>query len=137
MNDDFDHSGPGPRPPRDAAKREFAARLDRLRISRGWNQSELARQAALHMPDGIFGRDSVSGYLRGISLPGPVHLNALARALKVQPADLVPARPVAYASDKAPPFEVRDYDGDNAWVKVNQSVPWPIALQIMQLVKGK
>lgn len=123
--------------PREAAKREFARKLESARIAAGLNQSELARRAAQHMPDGKFGRDNVSGYLRGMALPGAVHLNALAKALHVKPEELLENRPTLSAVDRAPPIDVRDYDGNNAWLKINQAVPWPIALKVMQLIKGE
>lgn len=64
----------------------FARRVLNARIKKGWNQSELARQAALHMPDGRFGRDSISKYEKATHLPYPVQLDALAKALGIPPA---------------------------------------------------
>jgi hypothetical protein len=54
--------------PREAVRREFARRLQKAIVEKGWNQSEMARQSALHMPDKTFGRDLISGYLRGLYL---------------------------------------------------------------------
>jgi transcriptional regulator with XRE-family HTH domain len=50
-------------------RKEFARRLASARKRKGWNQSELARQAALHVKDGKFGRALVSGYERTRSRP--------------------------------------------------------------------
>jgi transcriptional regulator with XRE-family HTH domain len=53
---------------------EFARRLTAARMRKHWNQSELARQAAPHSNDGIFGRALVSSYERGRMFPNPLHL---------------------------------------------------------------
>lgn len=108
--------------PPEAVKTEFARRVQAAMVNKGWNQSELARRAALHMPDKKFGRDNVSNYIRGTSMPGPTHLNALARALGVQAKELVPARGMPSADDKAPPLDVKDLTDGRAWLRVNQAV---------------
>lgn len=74
----------------DEIQQEFARRLQHMMNERGWNQSDLARQAALHTPDGSFGRDNISGYVRGLRLPRGEHLDAIAKALGCSRADLVP-----------------------------------------------
>lgn len=98
-----------------AQKRILADRLEKLMADRGWNQSELARQAALHMTDDqvaakkkkrvrtLFGRDSIAVYLKRSSpvLPRPGHLYPLARALGVSPDFLMPP-PVLAAHAPAP-----------------------------------
>src|SRR3546814_14112072 len=43
----------------EAIRKEFANRLQAKMSEVGWNQSELARQVSLHMPDGEFGRDNI------------------------------------------------------------------------------
>lgn len=121
--------------PAGIVKKEFAARLNRLMIERGWNQSEVARQAALHMPDGKFGRDSVSGYVRARSLPGPIHLEALSKAFKVPPDELLPSRGMPSGSDHVPPLDVRDTGKGKAWLRVNQVVEWEKALKILAILK--
>lgn len=123
--------------PRDAVKMEFAKRLQHLMVSKGWNQSELARRTAHHTSDGKFGRDSVSVYIRGMSLPGPTHLNALARALDVKAEELLPSRGVPSVGDSAPPLDVREISPGRVWLKVNQAVDWTTALKVMQLLKGQ
>ena len=80
-------------------KNEFARRLEARRIELGWNQSELARRASEHLPKPAkgqkqghsIGRDQISHYSRGISLPRPEVLRSLAKALGCEPRDLVPA----------------------------------------------
>jgi transcriptional regulator with XRE-family HTH domain len=104
-------------------------------IRKGWNQSELARQAALHTEGGKFGRDVVSGYLRGRNLPGPSHLQALAMALSVAREDLLPhGRLPTAASFSAPPVEVKEAEEGMAYVKINKKVRWETALKIQQVL---
>jgi transcriptional regulator with XRE-family HTH domain len=123
--------------PRDAVKIEFARRLQAAMVEKGWNQSELARQAAKFTGDGKFPRDNVSSYCRGLSLPGPNHLHALSQALRKTPTDLVPSRGVPTIEDRLPPLDVRDVGDGMAWLKINQSVPWSTALKIMEMLKGE
>lgn len=125
-----------PDAPTDAVKREFAKRLQAMLDRRGWNQAELARRAAFHMPNGKFGRDNVSNYVRGVVLPTPTHLNAMALALGCDSQDLLPSRAVPSVDAIVPAFEVKQLSASTAWVRINQELPWPIALKIMQLVKG-
>ncbi len=124
--------------PKDAVKVEFARRLQAAMVAKGWLQSELARNAEMHMPNKKrFGRDSISLYIRGRSLPGPLQLKALCAALDAKPEDLLPTRGVSIAGEAIPALDVRDLSDGNVWLRVNQAVPWSAAIKIMQLVKGE
>ena len=124
--------------PKEAVKAEFARRLQHAFTQTGWTQSELARQAELRLPKGhTFGRYNVSTYVRGKSLPGPVHLKALCDALGLKTDDLLPTRGVRQAGSDVPPLDVRDMADGNVWLRINQAVPWPTALKIMELLKGQ
>jgi len=128
------HGGPSALPegaPRDAARAEFARRLSAAMIQKGWNQSELARRASDHYADKEIGRDSISVYMRGKALPTPLVLNAIAAALGVDPADLLPSRGVPSASAASPKMEAKDMGDGTVWLRVNQQVPWQVALTIM------
>lgn len=122
--------------PKDAVKAEFARRLQAAMIRKGWNQSELARRAGEYMTEGTFGRDNVSLYIRGVVMPGPVHLHALSRALSVRPDELLPSRGAPSADDRVPPLDIRDAGDGKAWLRVNMAVAWPVALEVMKLLKG-
>lgn len=122
--------------PRDTVRAEFARRLQRKMAEHGINQSELARRAAKFIPDGKFGRDNVSNYVRGISLPRPIHLATIAKVFDCSPDDLLPCHGVARADDIAPPFDMRDAGDGHAWIRVNQALPWPVALEIARLLSG-
>ena len=115
--------------PKEAVRREFGKRLQGLMIDKGWNQSELARRAG-------FGRDNVSAYIRGISMPGPLHLNALANALNVKPEEIMPSKGMPSVDDVIPAMDVRDVGKGLAWLRINQAVEWDTAIKIMQMLKS-
>lgn len=137
----YNFQSPSPLPasaPVDAVKVEFARRLQHAMNRKGWDQAELARRAGASAGRDSklkLGRDSVSKYTRGLNLPGPAALSAIAKALGVKPEDLLPTRGVASAGDANPPLDIRVIEGGMVWLKVNQSVPYDIAMQIMKLLK--
>src|SRR3546814_7422009 len=72
----------------------------------GCNQADLARQASVFLSEKAgkrknMGRDSVSHYVRGINLPTPAHLWALAKALGCEPYDLVPSMGMPSVDDRS------------------------------------
>jgi lambda repressor-like predicted transcriptional regulator len=66
----------------------FAQRLIAARMRKGWGPRILAKQASTYS-------SLISLYERGLSLPTPSELDALANALSVRPEDLWPQRPPA------------------------------------------
>jgi len=126
---------------KEVAKAEFARRLNRLMLAKGWNQSELAKEAEKHAPAGVrMGRDKISNYIRGKNLPSPLHLQVLCDTLKCTPDDLVPSRGAPEAGEnipvtELPAFEVKMATENTAWLRINQVVPWSVATQIMQILK--
>lgn len=123
--------------PKDAVKIEFARRLQAAMIAKGWQQSDLAREAEKQLPKNKrFGRDSVSLYIRAKSLPGPLYLKALCGALGTKSEDLLPTRGIPSAGENNPAMDARDLGDGNVWLRINQAVPWSEALKVMQLVKG-
>lgn len=114
----------------------FARRVLNARIKKGWNQSELARQAALHMPDGRFGRDSISKYEKATHLPYPVQLDALAKALGIPPAELLPQNPgIGESMDPGGKPAFRTIDDETLWLRVNQAVPRDLGLKIIRMLE--
>lgn len=111
-------------------KQEFGRRLQRALLDRGWNQSELARRANLR-------RDAISTYVRGRSFPEPVSLERLARALGMQPGELLPNAEIqAISQDERPAFQMRQSQGypDKVWLQVNQVVTAEQALRIHKIL---
>lgn len=114
----------------------FARRVLNARIKKGWNQSELARQAALHMPDGRFGRDSIPKYEKATHLPYPVQLDALAKALGIPPAELLPQNPgIGESMDPGGKPAFRTIDDETLWLRVNQAVPRDLGLKIIRMLE--
>ncbi len=125
-------------PPEELVKQAFARKLSELLRTNGWNQSELARQASLHMPEGgKFNRDNVSNYVRGRHLPGPVHLDALCKALHVKLDELLPPGSTPSAEDRLPLLDVRDLGDGTVYLRLNQQMPWEKALKILNVAKGE
>lgn len=116
--------------PSDVVRREFAKRLQRARVAKGWNQSELARRAGM-------GRWNISGYERGKNLPYPNALRKLADVLGVDPQELLPSSLVPSVERTTPAFEMKQVgDGTDAvWLRINQKVSWDKALKIMAVLK--
>ena len=119
----------------------FANRLMTLRVKKGWSQSELARRAALHVPDKTFGRDNISKYEKATSAPLPLFLMALAKALDVSAVDLMPERAGMLDAPMVPTtefetteFEMKRVGKDRVWIRLRQEVSAAVALQIMELV---
>lgn len=118
--------------PRETVKVEFAKRLQQAMVRKGWNQSELARRASDHLKEGEIRRDNVSHYIRAVAIPQPAKLAALCKALGVKPDELLPTAPSA--SKKAPPFDMRQLDNGNVWLRVNQAVTFDQALRVMGIL---
>lgn len=136
------HSDPQGAPPatapKDAITIEFARRLQAEMIRCGFNQSDLARQATLHMPEGKpINRDTISLYINAKNLPGPERLTAIAKALGVEKQDLLPSRGITAKANITPPVDVREIGDGRVWLRVNQAVDWPVALKILEMLKGK
>jgi ribosome-binding protein aMBF1 (putative translation factor) len=114
--------------PRDEVKVEFARKLQRAIVAKGWNQSELSRRANI-------GRDSISVYIRGKAIPGPNHLAALAKALGTSPMELLPGRGVPQVGDEGPPLSFRDMGGGMVQLRINMTVPTKAALEVLNILK--
>jgi transcriptional regulator with XRE-family HTH domain len=111
-------------------KGDFGARVKLVMESKGWNQSELARRAGLN-------RDAVSTYIRGAVYPTELSLQALARALDVDPEELLPSVEQAGRAKGALPsihITVPSHRQNEAWLKVDRRVSLKTALAVAQLL---
>jgi transcriptional regulator with XRE-family HTH domain len=117
----------------EAAREVFASRLQHTMLKKGWTQSDLSREASKHMPNKKFGRDLISNYIRARMLPDARHAQALSKALGTSVEDLIPAR--GPRDSVAPRMSTRDAGDGNAWLQINQAVPWAVALKVMQILQ--
>lgn len=115
--------------PKHLTKQEFGRRLFSLMIEKGWNQSELARQAGLP-------RDSISTYIRGRSLPTPQSLKKLGEALGVNREALLPNVVESAIDEDNPSLDMRVSPGrpNVAWLRVNRQVSLATAMKVTQLL---
>jgi transcriptional regulator with XRE-family HTH domain len=116
--------------PKHLTKQQFGRRLYQLMLSRGWNQSELARQADLP-------RDSISTYVRGIAFPTPKSLKSLAVALGVSMTDILPNAIESALDDDHPSFELKVSPSapNTAWLRINRLVTLSTATKIAELIQ--
>jgi transcriptional regulator with XRE-family HTH domain len=113
-------------------KSEFGKRLYALMLEKGWTQSDLSRQAKL-------GRDSISTYVRGRSVPTPQNLEKLAKALSVTPEELYPNYSANAAAIDEPVFQVKQVNDDSGqmWLTINMKVDAEKAVKVMQILNDK
>lgn len=113
-------------------KQEFGRRLYSILIERRMNQSDLARASQL-------GRDSISQYVRGRSVPSPQNLQKLADALNMEPDVLFPNYAAAAALNEEPTLQIKSVDGsaDEMWLVINMKVPAEKAIKVMQILKSR
>jgi transcriptional regulator with XRE-family HTH domain len=116
--------------PKHLTKQEFGRRVYRLMIEKGWNQSELARQAGLT-------RDAISKYINGLSLPAPQSLEGLAKALDVEPTELLPNYVESAIEHDNPAVNLRVSGADmtKAWLTINRLVSYATGAAIIELLR--
>lgn len=114
---------------------QFAARLQHFTAEKGFTQADLAREATKHMPKGKkVGRDNVSLYMRGIQMPGDAKLYAMAKALSIQPSELVPE---SAATEDSPPVAMKPLEKGLVWLQINQAVPMEMAMDIVAMLRTR
>ncbi len=113
-------------------KQEFGRRVYGLMMDKPWTQSELARASGL-------GRDSISQYVRGKSVPTPQNLQKLAKAFDVDPDVLFPNYAAHAAMVEEPTFQVKAVDGTahEMWLVINMKVPTEKAMKVMAILNEK
>ena len=121
-----------PLAPKHLTKQEFAKRLYRLMLKRGWNQSELARRADLP-------RDSVSTYIRAKVMPTPQSAERLATALGVAPEELLPNYVESAIEEDTPSLEMKVSVNapSKAWLRVNRLVSLATAARVIDLIEAE
>lgn len=112
-------------------KAEFAARVYKLMIGKGWSQSELARQSGLT-------RAVISDYVRGVNMPEPKYLEKLAEALGIAPSDLLPNYDQqAIDLEENPALEIRTSaeDPSRTWIRVNREIETSRLAHVIQAIE--
>ncbi|MGB0467517.1 MAG: helix-turn-helix domain-containing protein [Pontibacterium sp.] len=114
------------------SKQEFGKRLYALMMQKGMNQSDLARASKL-------GRDSISTYVRGRSVPTPQNLEKLCAVLSVAPDELYPNYAANAAAIEEPVLQIKQVADDTnmMWLTVNMKVDAATAIQVMQILNNK
>ena len=113
----------------------------------GLSVTDVAKRMEKELPAGErFNAVNLSHYKAGRSLPRPRYLNALSRAFGVSADDLMPPEnlldlqedPGGEATEQqAPAFRIEDLSDGLAWIQINQRLPWPLVLRILEAMKGE
>ncbi len=124
-----DNRNADPDAPKQVRLEEFANRLDKAMLARGWRQSDLARAAGLN-------REAISSYVRGRNWPTDVSLQKLAKALGVAPEELLPNKTIAAIREDTPSFQVKTSVNEpgKAWVVLNRLMDLTDAMRIGAIV---
>jgi transcriptional regulator with XRE-family HTH domain len=118
-------------------RKEFARLLKVERLRRGYSQFRLAREAAKFTAHKRFGRGLIGSYERSITLPGDVHLCAIAKALGKEPKDLLwPLLTTinGHSKDAATTLELTDLGDGRASIRIAAQVPWEVARKVADLI---
>lgn len=104
---------------RKSAKEQFAQNLHQAMLAANMTQSELGRASGL-------GRDAISRYVRKVSLPTEGNLQAMAKALRMDPTRLIPD----YAEVRAEMAEDLSLD-----IKAHPADPTMVIIRIKRTIK--
>jgi transcriptional regulator with XRE-family HTH domain len=114
-----------------SSRKEFGRRLQNFILKRGWTQSDLARETGI-------GKDSISGYVRGRSIPSPLKVLRIAEALEVRPEDLsinTSHDPVRQESSSLQ-LTVAQGDPSRAWLTIDRELSFSTAAAIIKLIES-
>ena len=125
VNNDIDYSQ------KILTRQEFGKRLYNFMMRKQMTQSDLARASGM-------GRDSISQYVRGRSVPSPKNLQKLCDALDVEPDVLFPNYDAQANAAEQPTLEMKsiEADAENFWLRINMKVPAMKAMEVMKILKG-
>lgn len=121
----------------------FSQRLWQAIKRSGLTYKETARRAQEHLPPGMRISDvSVWSYAKGRSLPRRMtHVEALGRVLGVDTQDLLGSPELSGPAPGADMpagtgVHVDDLGDGRAMLKIAMPAPWPVALEVLRLLKG-
>lgn len=120
-------------PPSDAkylSRQQFGQRLETFLAKKGWRQAQLAREAGLP-------KDSISTYIRGVTMPTHHSLLKLCAALGVTQDELLPNQSINAIADDFPEFDLKvsPANPDKAWLRVNRLVSFSVGVKVAELLQ--
>ena len=117
--------------PKSITKDEFARRLYQAMIAKGWNQSELGRQAGIS-------RDAISTYMTARNFPSPDNLARLSEALDKTSDELLPNYNISAVERDQPELEMKvsPAEPDTAYLRISRRVTVATALKVLELVNN-
>jgi transcriptional regulator with XRE-family HTH domain len=129
-----------------AATETFGERLAAAIEMRGWTLAEAAREISRYLPgEQVFNPVNLSHYVHGRSFPRPKYLKALEQALDIGELFDSPRKRRKRASDLIGPADslvpgdepmvrVQDMGNGTARVQIDQVLPWPDALKLLEVL---
>ena len=125
VNNDVDYSQ------RILTRQEFGKRLYNFMMRKLMSQSDLARASGM-------GRDSISQYVRGRSVPSPKNIQKLCDALGIEIDDLFPNYEAWPSTSASPTLEMKSIDAvvDKVWLRINMEVSTVKALEALKILKS-
>jgi transcriptional regulator with XRE-family HTH domain len=117
---------------KDERKRVFAQNLHRLRMQKGWSQSELARRSDIP-------RDMISNYANGKNIPTIDNLAKLAQALGVSESALMPDVDLTMVSDTEALMSLNPIPGRAGTYRllIDAPVTLDLGVRIMGVLRGE
>ena len=128
---------------RAALRAAFARRLNEEVDRRKWTLATLLREATPHLAEGFkLSHSHLWHYLRGKALPHDEIRRALSLALgtNLDRPEAEPAEPPVLAPAGEPQGSVlllEDLGGGRARLRLDQEMPWPTVLRIVELIRGE
>lgn len=114
---------------RQQAKVDFGRRLHKAMIKKGWRQSDLARHSQI-------GKDSISNYVNGRTVPTQQNIEKLAQVVSVSPNDLWPGYDGSMEGRRnVLTFRLDPEDPAFAFVVIDSRLPIDLALKLLALAK--
>ena len=117
---------------KDERKRVFAQNLHRLRMQKGWTQSELSRRSAIP-------RDMISNYANGKNLPTIDNLTKLAQTFDVSESALIPDVDLAMVSETEAIMSLNPIPGRAGTYRllIDAPVTLDLGVRIMGMLRGE
>lgn len=121
----------------------FARKLHEAMVSKGWSQSDLAAEVWGRSTDTrgykvAKGRDRISVYLQGKSVPDPKNLQKIADVLGMKVDELAPDITASAIEKENPEIAMTAIAGhpDKVFLRVNKLVPLELAAQIISMLSA-